>query len=442
MVSGPVAQLQETIARRWREIEQCFDTEAEWRSFSGKLLPLLRQLDEPDDNVAEVTKRIEQLFSTSPAASELIKPGPAAPRSRPRSRGGLNSPWADEGAKDAIAPEPPPVPARHTLVNVLYGTDRVPLTTGDGPPRYNNQSAKSLSLGAATVSIPDRNTHIKGRLERPRWYRLEFRENPDKHVVIASLEQIDEAQFVARAGAARKSDGSNDEALLFIHGYKVGFEDSIRRAAQFAADLEFPGLAIAYSWPSQNSPFGYSADANVSESSMFRLAEFIGLIRSKLGLQRLHVVAHSMGNRVLARALNQHVLTVPPGPGATLNQVVFAAPDIDPATFGGFAEVFAKSCERCTLYASARDMALTASKWIYGRARAGAAASAVAEYGIDAIDASKVDASMIGHSYFSDNRVLLQDLSELLFSGRGPDERYGLTSIPVGGSHQYWQFDA
>ena len=89
MVSGPVAQLQETIARRWREIEQCFDTEAEWRSFSGELLPLLRQLDEPDDKVAEVTKRIEQLFSTSPAASELIKPGPAAPTSRARTgRGG------------------------------------------------------------------------------------------------------------------------------------------------------------------------------------------------------------------------------------------------------------------------------------------------------------------------------------------------------------------
>jgi esterase/lipase superfamily enzyme len=440
MASAPGEQLQETIARRWREIEQCFDTETAWRSFSSTLLSLLRQLDEADGNPAEVIKRIEQLLGTS-AAYVVLTRDVTPPGSRPRSRGGLDSPWASEGKRDATAPAPPASLSRHTLINVLYGTDRVPLEARDGRARYDNQSAESLSFGAATVSIPDRNTHIKGRLERPRWYRLEFRENPDMHVVIASLERIDEVQFVARARTARESDGSNDDALLFIHGYNVGLEDSILRAAQFATDLEFPGLAIAYSWPSKNSLLGYSADANVSESSMFRLAEFIGLIRSRLGLKRLHIVAHSMGNRVLARALNQHVLTAPPDAGAALNQVVFAAPDIDPATFGGFAEVFAKSCQRCTLYTSAHDMALTASNWIYRRARAGAAASAVVEYGVDAIDASKVDKSMLGHAYFSSNRVLLQDLSELLFSGRGPDKRYGLTSIRVG-TQRYWQFDA
>ena len=441
MVSGTGEQLQQRIARRWREIEQCFATEAAWRSFSGKLLPLLRQLDEPDANVAEVTKDIEQLFASSPAAHEVLTPDAPVAVTRSRTRGGLNSPWAAEGATGSSAPAPPAPLSRQTLVNVLYGTDRVPLDAQDSRARYDNQGAESLSYGIATVSIPDRNTHIKGRLERPRWYRLEFRENPDKHIVIASLEQVDEEKFVTLARTARERDGSNDEALLFIHGYKVGFEDSIRRAAQIAVDLEFAGLAIAYSWPSVNSLFGYSADANVSESSMFRLAEFIGLLRSKLGLKRLNIVAHSMGNRVLARALNQHVLAGPPESVATLNQVVFAAPDIDPKTFGGFAKVFAGSCERCTLYASAHDMALTASKWIYRGKRAGAAAEAVVEYGVDAIDASKVDDSMLGHSYFSNKRVLLQDLSDLLISGHGPGERYGLTPIPVG-THRYWQFDA
>ena len=459
-------QLQATIARRWREIELCFDTAAAWRSFSGKLLALLRQLDEPGADAVEATKRIEELFAKSPAAQELLERDLAPKTSRPRSRGGLNSPWAVGDKKAAAAPAsapsatsrpkasaPPsptasgsvpaasPPPSRHTLINVLFGTDRVPLAAKDGRARYGNEGAKSLSLGVATVSIPDKNTHVKGRLERPRWYRLEFRENVDKHIVITSLEQFDEEEFVKRARAARESDGSNDEALLFVHGFNVGFEDSIRRTAQFAVDLEFSGLAIAYSWPSKGSLFGYHSDGDVSESSMFRLAEFIEFIRAKLNLKRLNIVAHSMGNRVLARALNQHVLTAPPDPGATLHQVVFAAPDINPTTFGGFAEVFAKSCERCTLYASAHDMALTASKWIYRRSRAGADVRAVIEYGVDAIDASKVDDSMLGHSYFSDKRVLLQDLSELLFSNRAPDKRYGLTEIVVG-TGRYWQFDA
>jgi esterase/lipase superfamily enzyme len=289
--------------------------------------------------------------------------------------------------------------------------------------------------------MPDRDHHKKGSLERPRWYRLEFRENVDKHVVITALDALEEAQFIAKARLARERDGSSDEALVFVHGYNVGFEDSIRRTAQFAYDLEFPGIAVAYSWPSQNSLFGYGADANASGSSMFRLAEFISLLRSKLGLSRIHLVAHSMGNRLLAAALNQHVLQTTHESGAELRHVVFAAPDIDPLTFGSFAQVFAEKCERCTLYASSRDLALKASSWIYRRARAGSAAGMLSEYGVDAIDVTKVDDSMLGHSYFSDKRVLLTDLSTLLSKDSAPEQRFGLTKVPFGSGH-YWEFDA
>jgi esterase/lipase superfamily enzyme len=463
-------QIVETIARRWPQIRECFTSEAEWRTFSGNLLALLRRMD--DDPDGETEKQIRALFDASPAAHEL----PAAPAAfelpRRQSRGGSRRSGATDDPDDvgfgrfrtseppqptparakepASAPAPPapdvvpaapPLPTRHALVSVLYGTDRAPLAAQNGRPRYGDEGRESLSFGVATVSIPDRNTHIKGRLERPRWYRLEFRENVQKHVVITALEALDQEQFEERARLARARDGSNDEALLFVHGFNVSFEDSIRRTAQFATDLEFGGVAIAYSWPSQGSLFAYHQDGDVSESSMFRLAELIALLRSTLGLKRLHLVAHSMGSRLLARALNQHVLTASLEATTPLNQVVFAAPDINAGTFGGFARVFAQSCERCTLYASGKDLALTASKWIYKRPRAGADAQALVEYGVDTIDATNVDDSMLGHSYFSDKRVLLQDLSELLFSGRPPSERYGLTEIAVGGG-RYWQLDA
>lgn len=451
MSTASADSIVETIARRWPQIRDCFASEAEWRTFSGKLLTLLRRLDDHDD--ADTEKEIRALFAASPAALEL--PAPPATFELPRRRsGGRKSPEAtrDSGSSgfDRVrtsesAPEVVPAATRRktrrTLVSVLYGTDRVPLPAQNGRPRYGDEGGETLSFGVATVSIPDKNRHIKGRLERPRWYRLEFREDVEKHFVITEIEALDQKQFEEQARQARARDGSNEEALLFVHGFNVGFEDSIRRTAQFATDLEFGGVAVAYSWPSKGSVFAYHEDGDVSESSMFRLAELIALLRSRLGLQRLHLVAHSMGSRLLARALNQHVLTAAPDATTPLNQVVFAAPDINAVTFGGFAKVFAKSCERCTLYASGKDMALTASKWIYKRPRAGADAQALVEYGVDAIDASHVDDSMLGHSYFSDKRVLLEDLSELLFSGRPPSERYGLSEIAVGGG-RYWQFDA
>jgi esterase/lipase superfamily enzyme len=440
----PTALLVETIARSWMQIEASFATPDSWRSFSGQLLALLRALDDSAADTALAGQRIDSLFATVPAARDILEQalGPKPLRSPILANDGLQSPW---GKKPEMVREPASTLAarlqRHTLVSVLFGTDRVRSSAAGARPRYNDERANELSLGVATVSIPDTDHHKKGRLERPRWYRLEFRENPDKHVVITTLSELDEGRFVVQARKARELDDSAAEALVFIHGFNVDFEESIRRTAQFVTDLEFGGVGIAYSWPSKGSVFGYAPDANVSESSMFRLADFIALLRSRLGLERVHLVAHSMGNRLLARALNQHVLRAPPPPLAELNQVVFAAPDIDPLTFRDFAHVFAGSCKRCTLYTSTHDLALTVSRWIYRSKRAGASIEAVLTNAVDAIDVSRVDDSMIGHSYFSDKRELLQDLNELLKNGLAPGERFGMTEVRAGEGH-YWQFKA
>lgn len=435
----------ETIARVWAQIEASFATPDAWRSFSGQLLALLRELDGPEADATIVGQRIDSLFATAPAARAILERAltPTPKRRAPRGDTALKAPWGNKqgtSSEPALArPLPPKRLQRHTLVSVLYGTDRVRASADEARPRYEDERADALSFGVATVSIPDE--HTKGRLERPRWYRLEFRENPDKHVVIVTLDELNEDQFVAEARKAGKRDASAHEALIFVHGFNVDFEESIRRTAQFATDLEFAGIAIAYSWPSKGSVFGYAPDSNVSQSSMFRLAEFLTLVRSRLGLKRVHVVAHSMGNRVLAPALNQHVLRLPPPPLAELSQAVFAAPDIDPKTFRGFAEVFAASCKQCTLYTSMHDLALTVSGWIYRTRRTGATLEDALAQGVNGIDVSKVDNSMMGHSYFSDKRVLLQDLNTLLTTGAAPGKRFGMTEVPAG-EGRYWEFKA
>jgi hypothetical protein len=65
----------------------------------------------------------------------------------------------------------------------------------------------------------------------------------------------------------------------------------------------------------------------------------------------------------------------------------------------------------------------------------------VVEYGVDAIDASKVDDSMLGHSYFSNKRVLLQgsERSSDLWTWPGRSLR---PDADPRRTHRYWQFDA
>lgn len=58
--------------------------------------------------------------------------------------------------------------------------------------------------------------------------------------------------------------------------------------------------------------------------------------------------------------------------------------------------------------------------------------------GIDTIDASNVDTSLLGHGYFGE-RTVLGDIFYLLKDGKGPDDRYGLEPR-LRRNVRYWEF--
>ena len=247
--------------------------------------------------------------------------------------------------------------------------------------------------------------------------------------MLLSVTPLDHDQFVAEATAAGAA-AAEPEALIFIHGYSCSFEDAARRAAQVAYDLDFKGVPMLFSWPSAEKTTGYTIDENNARWSQDYFAEFLELVRTKLGLNRVHVIAHSMGNRLLTETLPHF------GPeGAEIHQVMFAAPDIDAGTFRQLAAAFRGKASRFTLYASSNDLALKASKLVHGESRAGdAGADLVVLDGIDTVDASTVDTALLGHSYFGDERTLLSDLFVLVRSGAGPDDRPSLEALDRGGT--------
>lgn len=59
--------------------------------------------------------------------------------------------------------------------------------------------------------------------------------------------------------------------------------------------------------------------------------------------------------------------------------------------------------------------------------------------GVDTIDASSVDTSFTGHSYYADSKSILFDLFNLLRHGKPPDERFGLLPREQNGL-RYWEF--
>jgi len=147
-----------------------------------------------------------------------------------------------------------------------------------------------------------------------------------------------------------------------------------------------------------------------------------------------------MGSRLVAETMASLVPPADPD-AARLRQLIFAAPDIDAATFKDFAAVFNAKADRITLYASSDDLALRASKLVHKYPRAGESGlDLVIVNSIDTVDATTVDTSLLGHSYYGDNRSVLADLFELIRRGSPPQERFGLVPKERYGS-RYWLFN-
>ena len=127
---------------------------------------------------------------------------------------------------------------------------------------------------------------------------------------------------------------------------------------------------------------------------------------------------------------------------ALFNQIILAAPDIDAEIFcRDLAPALTSSSNRVTLYASSNDQALVASKQVHGYARAGdSGAGLVVLPGIETIDVSRLDTSLLGHSYYGSSNPILLDIRQLIEFALPAAQRHWL--LPkTHGELTYWVFE-
>jgi len=434
--------LSEVIADKWEEWVPQLGAERE--RIECELTLLLRELDEAEelDQIAAVRKKIlDLLYKFSAIHRELILAKGSATPATNEPRTGARHPTYEPKE-------------RYQIVPVYYGTNRAVSATLGSRILYGGVCG-DLAYGVAKVGIPD--DHRMGRIERPRYWKLQFwKRDPARYVEVLQIEELPLADFKAQAigdlGRCRKR-----EVLLFVHGYNVGFGDALMRTAQIAYDLQFAGIPALFSWPSQGSLFfswpsdltlfkwpedgwikTYSIDEKNIKDSRSYFEEFLQVLCGELGADVVHIIAHSMGNRLLAEAIAAMAHPQTP-PGARLRQIVLAAPDIDVESFKQLAEQFREKAERFTLYASSGDKALQISKRLNHRPRAGdCGLDIVLHDAVDTIDASAVDTSFLGHSYYGDNRSVMSDIFSVVRNGTPPQDRH-LREAELYGK-PYWAF--
>ncbi|MBL8324835.1 MAG: alpha/beta fold hydrolase [Rubrivivax sp.] len=387
-------------------------------------------------DAAQVRALLTGSGAVAPAATPRTT-APAAPGSSTRSMRST-APGAAAGGDGLVRDAQGNV--LYNVVRVHYATNRRETSPFAAPDARFGGERGPLSYGIAHVTIP--RTHRVGMLEAPSILRLEFKPDPTKHVVLTTVQSLSHEAWRAEL-AKRATLLGNAGILVFIHGYNVAFQDAARRAGQLTHDLGFAGPTVLFSWPSQGGLVDYTVDEQAAEWSIPDMKAVLSSLGSIAQNTPVYVIAHSMGNRVLARGFKA-LVAEEPKKLAAFRQIVLAAPDIDADVFRReLGPAILNKGPRVTLYASSNDKALVASRKVHGGyKRLGESGDGIVVMsGLDTVDASTVSTEFLGHSYFGDSTTVMSDLIYVIQKSLPPQERTRFALEPVRAAiGQYWRF--
>jgi esterase/lipase superfamily enzyme len=275
----------------------------------------------------------------------------------------------------------------------------------------SDRNLGELTLGIVKVVVlPPQPLSVGGGRNE----KAELHLSDTRHLAIQPAE-LGNADQLVRAARERLFGARTylGQALVFVHGYNVSFDNAIRRAGQLAYDLAFDGPVFAFSWPSAERLLSYVGDRESAQLSADALREFIETVVAETKARRIHIIAHSMGNVALIEAL----FTLAPETLAKLNigEMVLASPDLDPDLFERTYKRLQQRGATGTIYAASSDWALWLSSGLRDRPQLGyippgGPTRLVA--GTDLIDITAVNSDIfsLNHDLYANSTVVIGDL--------------------------------
>jgi esterase/lipase superfamily enzyme len=417
-------------------------------SFEGLDEPVASE--PPGGGESEFVPDPSQLVRQSPAVAPPSKTAPSAAQAGPIESMPRSKPDAlpDDGLRKAIKViRPGMAKERHgySPERVYFATNREPdqtTTARNDPDLFFSGDRGHLLYGTCEVSIPYKRK--PGSLPEPSILRLEFSQDPAKHVVLMEIELLPNADFWKQLRSA--VDASPDKQLmLFVHGYCATFRDAARRTAQVAYDINYQGPAMFFSWPAgaESESFeekaNYLKDLRRAEESDEDLITVLAGISRYSGAQSIHLVAHSMGNFLLTEALKTIDDRRPAGIQQTplFDQVALAAPDINAREFvERTGERILPFSRRFTVYASTQDKALRLSRAVNGYEPLGFlneyTRTGAKKRLFDLVDVSQLTTGWFdsGHIYYGDMPEMISDFRYLFRGIQAQSLQRGLSETP------------
>jgi esterase/lipase superfamily enzyme len=355
------------------------------------------------------------------------------------------------------------IASRPPTVDLLFLTDRAP-TEDAGKPPYTAKRSRSIAFGSTMIEFTDRESLTLGTTtELGRFPAIPYplaqapegmRRAPAVVEAHAQAKQRLQAEIARRLVNAHRK-----EIVLFVHGYRVSFEDAALTMGELCHFLGREFVCGIFTWPAGSDRgilLGYDADRESSEYAVEDLVKLIRIVAGTPGIERIHFVAHSRGTDTLASALavlsgEAYARRSSPAREFRIGNVVLVAPDLDgdialtkifkvfsdpDLPFGDEAApgtvIPPSPGLRLTMYVSRDDKALATSGWLFGSiARLGRidATMLTPEQieligNLDAVDIIEVRGmtDFFGHSYFVSNPKVSADIIAMLRYGLRPNE--------------------
>ncbi len=328
------------------------------------------------------------------------------------------------------------VPPEGVVYPVWFGTNRKP--AAHSSEIFTNERNNSIKYGRVDVYIPQ--AHRFGETDSSFWTRLKRFEWRDDQLRLQSIETHEQSTFFSQVKEVidtAKQSGETSQALLFLHGFNVSFEEAAIRAAQIGFDLRVPGATAFFSWPSRGTVRAYTVDEASIEASEKAITQFLVDFTKNCGAEKVHIIAHSMGNRGFLRSL-QRIAANSTVSGIKFGQIILAAPDIDRDLFLDLADLYPRYSERTTLYTSDSDLPVHLSSKLHDAPRAGYFIPYTIVDHIDTVAVPDFDIDLLGHSYFAQAEALLYDMHELMHHNSPPQKRQRIVSDNFEGS-TFWR---
>jgi esterase/lipase superfamily enzyme len=316
---------------------------------------------------------------------------------------------------------------------VYFATNRRDLGARLPPDRrFDTERSDAITYGDCLVNIPITN-HVRGKLELSSWPWQS--DDPKRYFAIEALAAMEKSDW--------RQALKDEDTLLYVHGYNTTFPFAILRAAQLKHDLQFGGEVVVFSWPSLGDIKGYVHDENENAASIDALGTVLRTLTERQNGKNVHVICHSMGNRVFIKAVRQLVANSQwESSKKHIGHVILAAADVAPNEFGSYVPTLIDVADSVTFYFSIKDRALEASRVAHLNNPAGA--GFFYAKGMETVDASLVDLGVfdMGHGYFaSDDPLLTDEQLLILFNRSAAKRRPPLTIQKLYQTFPFWGFE-